>query len=185
MSTCIPMLRACPRVPRSEGFTLFEFVVVIILISTLGAVLMDRLLVYQEAAEKTAMEQTVGIVRSALHLQLADRLLRGGARGVADIGRENPMSWLAEVPPNYVGVRFAPKVGEVPRGSWYFDLSDQQLVYVPQRAEHLAPNAAGRREVRYRVALVYGKSAQEQALNAENKEVQGVILALAEPYHWF
>lgn len=177
--------RAGMRVTRSDGFTLFELVVVIALISTLMAVLLDRMLVYQEAAEKAAMEQTAGIVRSALHLQIAERFLHSSRRGVAELQKDNPMSWLAEEPANYVGVRFAPKAGDVPGGSWYFDLSDSQLVYLPQRAEHLAPNAAGRREVRYRVMPVYGKSAQEQALNAENKELQGVILALVEPYHWF
>jgi prepilin-type N-terminal cleavage/methylation domain-containing protein len=170
---------------RLRGFTLIEFLVVVILIGTLGTVLLDRLLAYQEAAEKAEMEQAVGVLRSALHMQLADRLVKGGVRAVPGLRADNPMDWLAQAPPNYVGVRFAPKPGEVPRGSWYFDLSDQQLVYVPRRAEHLAPNAAGRCEVRYRVALVYEKSTQEQAISAENKEVQGVIQTLAEPYRWF
>ena len=40
---------------RNTGFTLIEFVVVIIIISTLGAVLLDRMWFYQEAAEKAAM----------------------------------------------------------------------------------------------------------------------------------
>lgn len=182
METCNLKLASCNC---QQGFTLLEFVVVILLISTLGAVLLDRVQIYQEAAEKTAMEQTAGIVRSALHLQIAGRLLKGSVESVRGLQTDNPMDWLAELPPNYVGVRFAPKAEEVPRGSWYFDLSDQQLVYRPRRAEHLAPNAAGQREVRYRVEVVYEKVAKEQAIKAENKEVQGVILALVEPYRWF
>lgn len=180
MGTCNLKLAPCNC---QQGFTLLEFLVVIILISTLVAVLSDRLLVVQEAAEKTAMEQTAGTVRSALHMQLADRLLKGVE--VRALAQDNPMDWLAERPPNYVGVRFAPKAGEVPAGSWYFDLSDRQLIYLPRRSEHLAPNSAGRREVRYQVALVHGKETQEQGISVENKEVQGVILALVEPYRWF
>ena len=65
---------------RAQGFTLLELVVVIIIISTLAAVLMDRVLFYQEAAERAAMEQMAGILRSALQFQVADRLLKGKTR---------------------------------------------------------------------------------------------------------
>ena len=81
---------------RNTGFTLIELVVVIIIISTLGAVLLDRMWFYQEAAEKAAMEQMAGTLRSALHFQIADRLLNGKTADIADLAQDNPMDWLAE-----------------------------------------------------------------------------------------
>lgn len=174
--------RIRPVVKRARGFTLIEFLVVIIIISTLAAVLLDRMLFYQEAAEKAAMEQMAGTLRSALHLQIADRLLHGKAADIAALAQDNPMDWLAEQPANYVGVRFAPKPGEVPKGNWYFDLRDKNLVYVVAHGAHFAPDPAGRKEVRYQVRLVYGREAQASRNTAE---INGVILALVEPYHWF
>ncbi|MGH8743276.1 MAG: type II secretion system protein, partial [Burkholderiales bacterium] len=50
-----------------RGFTLIELIVVVTIISFLAAILLNRIPLYQEAAEKTAMEQTVGVIRSALH----------------------------------------------------------------------------------------------------------------------
>jgi prepilin-type N-terminal cleavage/methylation domain-containing protein len=170
---------------RAQGFTLFELVVVIIIISTLAAVLMDRVLFYQEAAERAAMEQMAGTLRSALHLQIADRLLKGKTRELPLLAEDNPMDWLAEQPANFAGVRFNPKPGEVAKGDWYFDLKDKQLVYIVARGSHFTPNPAGRKEVRYKVRLVYSRDAQVNPSGVDEKEINGVILALAEPYQWF
>ncbi|MDP1682823.1 MAG: prepilin-type N-terminal cleavage/methylation domain-containing protein [Burkholderiales bacterium] len=170
---------------RLHGFTLIELLVVIIIISTLGAVLLDRVLFYQEAAEKAAMEQLAGTLRSGLHLQIADRLLKGKTADIAALGQDNPMDWLAEQPANYVGVRFAPQAGEVAKGNWYYDLKDRQLVYVVARGGHFAPNKQGRKEVRYAVRVVYARAAQAGRENADKQEVNGVILAMTEPYRWF
>jgi prepilin-type N-terminal cleavage/methylation domain-containing protein len=178
-----PRMRTMGR--RAQGFTLFELVVVIIIISTLAAVLLDRVLFYQEAAEKVAMEQMAGTLRSALHLQIADRLVKGKTRELPLLAEDNPMDWLAEQPPNYVGVRFNPKPGDVPKGDWYFDLKDKELVYIVARGSHFTPDKAGRKEVRYKVRLVYSREAQVNQGSADEKEINGVILALAEPYQWF
>jgi len=171
---------------RANGFTLFEFVVVIIIISTLGAVLLDRMLFYQEATEKAAMEQLVGTLRSALRFQIADKLIKGKAQTIPGLAEDNPMHWLAEQPVNYVGERFAPNAGEVPKGNWYFDLKDRQLVYVVSRGGHFIPNKRGLKEVRYAVRLAYAqKEAQADLKIADTQEVNGVFLALVEPYTWF
>ena len=178
-------IRISSVVKRAPGFTLIELLVVIIIISTLAAVLLDRMLFYQEAAEKAAMEQMAGTLRSALHFQIADRLLKGEVKALPQLVEDNPMDWLAEQPANYAGVRFNPKPGDVPKGSWYFDLKNKTLVYVVAHGSHFVPDKLGRKEVRYQVRLVYGREAQVSRNSADEREINGVILALAEPYHWF
>lgn len=192
MNGCLPInamrADAYPAVTqrrRKAGFTLLEFLVVIIIISTLAAVLLDRLTFYQEAAEKAAMEQMVGNLRSALHMQIADKLIHGKASELPQLLNDNPMDWLAEQPANYVGVRFGPKPSEVKGGDWYFDLKDKMLVYAVKRGQYFVADSAGRKEVRYQVRLVYGRDAQGSQEHADEKEINGVILALAEPYQWF
>ena len=168
---------------RQRGFTLFELVVVICIIGVLGFVVLDRMRFYQEAAEKAAMEQMVSTLRGALHLQTADRLLRGGAKEVATLAQVNPMELLAQQPQNYVGVRFAPRVGEIAGGNWYFDLKDRQLVYVVGLGNHFTADRLGRKQVRYELRLVE-KSTKEQTAAAD-KEIQGIVLAQSAPYRWF
>ena len=168
---------------KPRGFTLFELVVVVSIIGVLALVLLDRLNDYQEAAEKTAMEQTLGVLRSAMHMQVAERLLHGGPGAVATLAGSNPMDWLAQPPQNYLGVRFAPKPGEVPGGHWYFDLQDHRLVYEVRMGNHFVPDALGRKQVRFELRPIT-KRTKEQGL-ASDKQIEGLVLIEAMPYRWF
>lgn len=167
---------------RCEGFTLLELIVVIVIVSFLATALLDRMRYYQEQAEKAAMVQTVGIVRSALHLKLAELISRGRMQEIAKLVQANPMDWLAQLPENYLGEYYAPEQGEVPPGSWYFDRKDHTLVYWVDRGEHFKPGPDGRKHVRYRLKLVYGEPLEK---GGAEREVNGLILAPTEPYHWF
>ncbi|MEI7844045.1 MAG: type II secretion system protein, partial [Gallionellaceae bacterium] len=55
---------------RESGFSLIELIIVIAIVSVLMSVFLDRVWYYQELAEKTAMEETVGAIQSALTMQV-------------------------------------------------------------------------------------------------------------------
>jgi general secretion pathway protein G len=167
---------------KPRGFTLLELMLVVLIIGVLGVVLLDRMRYYQEAAEKAAMEQTVTHLRSALRLQIAERLVRGNGQ-MAALLQANPVDWLTPPPNNYVGERFAPKAGEIVGGNWYFDLKDRQLVYLVGLGRHFSPDPLGRKQVRFALRPV-AKSTQEQTSAAAN-EIQGIVLAEVVPYRWF
>lgn len=171
---------------RRQGFTLIELVVAIIIISTLAAVLLDRMLYYQEAAEKAALEQLVNTLRSALRLQIAERLLNRQGADIAALAGDNPINWLDAPPANYLGERFDPAPHEIAKGSWYFDLKDRHLVYVMTRGAHFTPNPRGRKHVRYITRVeTSAKTPQERPILSDKFVINGVILAPAEPYQWF
>lgn len=163
---------------EGAGFTLFELIIVIVIVSFLAAVLFDRVRSYQELAEKAAMEQTAGVIRSALNLQVAERVAKGSVGELTQLARENPMNWLADRPKNYLGEYYDPRPGDVPRGNWYFDLRNRHLVYLVQKGEYFAPGKDDRKWVRYRVSLVYNRAAQTGAA------IEGVVLETIEAYTW-
>jgi prepilin-type N-terminal cleavage/methylation domain-containing protein len=170
-------------VKSSSGFTLFEFLVVVVLISLLGAVLLDRLALYQEQAEKAAMQQMISDLRSTLRMKIADRLLNG-RQGQTKLVDENPMDWLIGKPSNYVGERFGPAPGSMPGGLWYFDLRDKTLIYVVA-GRHFVADPAGRKEVRFQVRPASSIKPQASQDIADKQNIDSVILALVEPYRWF
>lgn len=166
---------------QHAGFTLFELIIVIIIVSTLGVVLLDRLWRYQEQAEKAAMEQLVGTLKSALSIQVAGLLSKGQSEVIPQLTKENPISWLTEKPGNYLGEYFAPTAAQIPAGNWYFDLKDRELVYLPLRTEHFKAKQGARKWIRYKLDVVYNPV----RVAGETPELGGIVLRLTTPYTWF
>lgn len=172
---------------RPAGFSLLELVVVIAIVSTLAAVLFERMLLYQEQVEKTVMEQTAGIIRSALTIEVAGMIARGRNEEIPLLLEENPMGWLAETPDNYAGELFEPRPGDVPPGHWYFDRKDRYLVYLVDHGAHFVPDPGGRKWVRYRLRLVYHEPRQRSGAAAAQsgvREIGGIVLEPVEKYSW-
>jgi len=165
-----------------RGFTLVELIVVVCIVALTAALLVDRLRFYQEAAEKAAMEYTVAALRSALQLQVAVMLIRGEERNIESLARVNPVDWLMEPPRGYRGEFRAPQP-VVPRGSWYFDASRSELVYVPNLDGHLERLADGSKRLRFRVQLEF-----EPAKRSSGRS-RGILTAIrierVMPYTWF
>lgn len=169
---------------RADGFTLFELIVVIILVSLLSGMLFRRFLDYQEVAEKAAMEQTAGAIRSALAIQMAGLIAQGKVEELPKLATLNPVTLLAEVQKNYAGEFYEPGADDIPPGSWYYDLKRKQLVYRVQRGEHFVPDEQGNKSVRYRVSLVYNQPLDRTAPATEVRNIGGVVLQEVEPYVW-
>lgn len=170
------------RVP-AQGFSLLELIVVVCLVAVLVTVLLDRLLRYQELAEKTAMEQTVGVLRSALTLQFAGRVVSGGLSAVGDLSKQNPMDWLAERPSNYVGVRYDPGASDVAKGSWYFDARGNELVYLPRLTRFFAPGPDGKVQVRFRTRVAIGPGPSVRGAPGL-QEASELRIVADPPYQW-
>jgi len=168
------------RTRSSAGLTLIELVIVVCIIGLLAAALLNRLRFYQEAAEKAAMEYNVGALKSALQLQVAALLVRGEERKIASLAGVNPVAWLAEPPLGYRGEFRAPEPA-VPRGSWYFDATRSELVYVPDLDDHLERLADGSKRLRFRTRLDY----EPGDGNAERKRLARIRIEPVMPYVWF
>ncbi len=177
-------MRYSPLRTPVTGFTLFELVIVIVLVATFAGVLLERFLTYQEMAEKAAMEQTASAARSALTIQLAGLIVRGKTEDIPKLTTANPIDLLTERPKNYVGEFYELKPGEIPPGSWYFDLKRRHLVYVVRNGAHFIPNENGDKEVRYEVRAVYNNWLKSDSGKGAQKEIGGIALNAVQPYTW-
>jgi general secretion pathway protein G len=162
------------------GFTLIELIIVVCIVALCALLLLDRLRFYQEAAEKAVMEYNVGVVKSALQLRVAALLVRGEERKIEALARVNPIDWLVDPPPGYRGEFRAP-LPVVPRGSWYFDATRNELVYVPNLDGHLERLADGSKRLRFRVRLDFEPTESDSG----SKRIAGMGVEPVTPYTWF
>ena len=144
----------------SAGFTLLELVIVIILVIVLFSVAAWRLLPLRGQAEAAHVAATIGAMRSALGLAVAERVVRDGPTSVADLTGSNPVDLLDEPPAQYLGPRSQAEPRESPGGFWYFDDESGELVYQVQyvRYLHQAPEAPVR--LRWEISVDTGPAGQ-------------------------
>jgi type II secretory pathway pseudopilin PulG len=161
---------------RLQPFNLYELLVVIVIAGILVAVAIDRLWAYLEVAERTAMVQTVGNLRSALNIQFAYLVVRGrGSSGAEALARQNPMDWLSTKPDNYLGEFSGTLPANIPAGTWYFDTRGRELVYVVKFKDHFR-SAGGSGKVRLRVRL--------SGSPANDGGIDGIVIEPVERYEW-
>jgi len=166
-----------------RGFTLFELVVVVCIVAVMAGILLDRLRVYEEAAEKAAMQQTAAAIKSALQMRVAAYMISGRDREIENLRNENPVGWLQEKPQNYAGEFYADAYARVRPGSWYFSLSQREFIYVLNLGANFRPGPDGRKWVRYRVRIEYEELPQRGA--PPRRVLSAVNFTPVQPYVWF
>lgn len=132
----------------NAGFSLWELILVVVLVVLLFLAAIDTLLRVKAAAERAHVEYTVGNLRSALGMQATRRVLDPGSGGLASLAGENPLDWLAIPPPTS-------KAGmeEMRAGSWSWQPAGKLLVYrlkYPQYVEGAHGGEWLRFQVRFR-----------------------------------
>ena len=170
---------------RARGFSLLELAVVACVLSVLLAVLLNRLTFYQEAAERAQFESTLQAYKTALQIRLAELILDRREAEARTLETGNPAELMAEKPANYGGDYPASPQS----GTWYFDTSTHELVYVVNTGERLLlaagangpKEAGGPKQLRFKVRVIY------QPISAPGGKVNGiagVTLAPGRVYQW-
>ena len=165
---------------RLRGFTLIELLVVVSAIAMLFGVALERLLKYQELAERTAMELNLSAINVALILKFAALVSSGRAEQIEKEVGANPVQVLVRPPENYLGELYAPDPASLPKSSWHYDLRSREFVYVPNRARFLSiPQPAAGGNLRFRIVLT--ETSDEPGAP---REIRQPFIAPVAPYQW-
>jgi prepilin-type N-terminal cleavage/methylation domain-containing protein len=165
---------------RGAGFSLLELTVCIVLIGVFAGVLFDRLLYYEEVAEKAVVELQATTLKVALQVHVGDLISRNQKLDYAVIARENPMRWLEQPLPGYRGEFSTDAAADLPKGSWYFDRSNAQLVYVVKLDRHFRPVSDGPTRLRWCM-----RPLRPEGALAKDGSVVGLQFVPVVPYRWF
>ena len=170
------------RNATQRGFTLIELIVVTSAVALLAGVLLERVLAYQEMAERVAMQQTVRALRFSLQLQVANLIVKNRLHEVAELAEQNPMKWLAQPPENYAGeINVSMKKNTVVSGHWYFDSSSKKLIYLVHNGRHFRAETSDARQVEFQARLL--RSDSEKGRDGKGA-IEGVVLEQVNAFEW-
>jgi hypothetical protein len=141
-------------IPASRQRNYLQSALYVVIAGVVATVLLERLLTYAEAAEKSAVEATVSRLSSAMYARLALLVLRGDAQAVQTLEGQSPFRVARADSPAYLG-EFDGEPPGAEGGSWYFDRGRRELVYLPKLTRYLhgAGNGPGPASIRFRTEV--------------------------------
>ncbi len=167
----------------SQGFSLLELVVVIVIIGILLVVAVNRLFPYLDEAERVAVLTVESQLKNTLVMEAAQRIVRGEAASIAELEYVNPMSLLLEAPANYLGSGRA-ETAELPERRWYFNESTKRLIYKLGEPHSEAYRVHRFDDPEFEVRVFYEDRDADGIFNAASDELYGVRLLRIAGANW-
>lgn len=171
--------------PRtSHGFSQFELVVVVILISILGTVALNRMWDWRSEVERTLIKTVSGNLRSALGLETANLALQNKLNQLPRLAGSNPFSLLAQKPETYLGELSDNNPNTKKIGVWYYSKEQRALIYTIKYNESFKTTLKGQPRVRLKIQLIYSDKNQNQRYDAGIDSIAGLNLISLDKYQW-
>ena len=167
---------------KQRGFSMLELLVVIIIISLLLAIAIDRLMKTQVVAERAAMETIIGHLQSAISLTIGEHIAKDRIPELKRYIDSNPMDLLADTPVNYLG-SFDDAPNNVATASWWFDTGSRTLVYHTANPDYLAVDNAEKGLAKFKIRPVYDDNNRNGRFDSGDSLV-GLKLAPLTKYRW-
>lgn len=168
-------------VSKQRGFTLFELIVGIVLISILAVVALNQFHKLLVDVESASMELDLSIMRSAISMQVAEHLAASNLAGLNKLVAKNSIDLLADKPKNYLGVFSRYKLESIEKGCWFYDSKVQTLICTVRNQLYFETELAEQARARFKVVPVYS---DRTGGGGRTKYISGVMLQELEPYRW-
>ena len=165
---------------KQHGFSLFELVVVVLLVGVFMTFAIDRMLRIQIDAERVSVQHVIASLKSAVNLQAAESVVSKGLSSIRTFENTNPMNYLQELPYNYSGLKSDLGVANYPLASWYYDSQQDILVYKVKNTNYFASSLPGTPRIRLKVEAIY----QQDLIHKENNKVHGISVNSMDDYSW-
>lgn len=168
-----------------SGFTLFELIIVIVLVGLLFLIATWRLLPLRGDAEAAHVATTIGTLRSALGLEVTERIVDDSLASAAALDGANPMVLLAGTPRNYIGEVGSAAAAEISPGDWYHARDSRQLRYRVRLPRYLADPPAGKPvELAWQVRLRYVDQDNNGEYDPRVDSLRGIALEALDNPGW-
>jgi prepilin-type N-terminal cleavage/methylation domain-containing protein len=171
-----------PSKTTQAGFSMLELVIVIIIISVLLAVGIDKLMKLQVQAERASMENTIGTLQSAIALTISEHIAKDNIPQLKQYIGTNPMALLANQPLNYTG-SFSQRPNFQESASWWFNTSNRTLYYQVSNQQYFLTDGQEKGVTKFKILAVYDDNNRNGRFDRRDI-ITGLRLAPVADYRW-
>jgi prepilin-type N-terminal cleavage/methylation domain-containing protein len=171
-------------VRAKRGFSLLELLIVIVVISVLLVIAIERLLRLRFEAERVSVQSVIAAMRSGLYIEFAAAAAGGQGTRIDAARGTNPMLRLSERPESYAGEFFGADPALFEPGTGYFDRRDRALVYLVRFPEEFVTPLSGPPRLRLAVEPDYDDLDRNGRFDPGRDPVRGLKLVPLESYYW-
>jgi len=161
---------------------MLELVVVIIIISTLLAIGISKLMKLQVQAERSSVENVVGTLQSAIALTISEHIARGQIPQLRKYIGSNPMALLAAQPVNYKG-SFSQRPKSLELASWWYNRSNRYLYYQVANQEYFSTEGAEKEVIKFKILAVYDDINGNRRFDRDDS-LKGLRLTPVAKHQW-
>jgi general secretion pathway protein G len=165
-------------VNSQRGFTLLEMVVVIIFISVIGFIALSYYQKLLVDVERTKLQHDVGVMRSALGIEMASYIVAGEMSRMEELVGSNPIELLEEKPENYLGSYAGDRGRELKAGNWFFAEDEGVLVYIVRNVDYCMTQLIDPKRIKFKIFPILTDNVREDT------RIVGLTLKEIEVYSW-
>ncbi len=162
------------------GFSLLEAMVVIFFISIIGVVALSYYYKLLVDIEQTTMAYNLGVMRSAVSMQVAKAYVSGDKDILKTLIGSNPVDLLKDKPDNYVGEVSSAAMGQAAKGSWFYDPQQGILNYQVRNTLYFESALKSSKVARFRIEPVFAEQKSTRGI----RRISGLELKEQESYRW-
>jgi hypothetical protein len=159
--------------------TLLQIGLVAVIASLLGFLLLQRAERLAAETEALAFDLSLRALRNGAQIEALRLLAAEGNAALARLQGANPADWITLPKEQYLGVLDAGESDTAPRGVWYFDAAQRELVYIVRHREAFPGAADGR--IRLRASLRYADVDGDGRFDPVKESASGVAIEVVEP----
>ena len=164
------------------GFSMLELVVVIIIISALLAIGINKLMKLQVQAERSALENIIGTLQSSIALTISEHIAKNSIPQLTKYINSNPMELLASQPLSYKG-SFAGKPKNIESASWWFDTRSRYLYYQVANRDYFSTTGNEKGAIKFKILAVYDDNNRNGRFD-RGDVLKGLRLKSSASYQW-
>lgn len=181
---------------RSAGFSIFELVAFIITSAIIYSYAANQFSDFPGEAERANFLAVSTQLQTGVNMEMMFGLKAFSGAPIEQYEGANPMDLMLETPSNYLGAFPIVDLAAMPRRSWYFDTSGQELVYLVNDSSqvYLIQNGASvqSNEIRFKITADYSEVNSSTGIPVDiggeggqsKQRLNGMVFRPSIPYQW-